>query len=130
MAVWIYAIDHNIPIEREPCSFTYIFNNKEHLYYPDFRYNGELIEIKGDMFFDKNDNIIDPYKRDNSQLIEKYKCMLNHNVIIWRRNQVYDKIKYVKQTYGKKFFHEHIYDGVNELRHIPSFILQGKNIKS
>jgi hypothetical protein len=48
LAYLIYCLDHNIKIERNKKSFKYIdSSNKERKFYPDFRVNGKLTEIKG-----------------------------------------------------------------------------------
>lgn len=49
LAYYIYCIDHNIRIERNQQCFDY-FNPDSitwHKFYPDFRVNGKLVEIKG-----------------------------------------------------------------------------------
>ncbi len=53
LALWIYAKDHNEEIERESCCFEYEFENKRHHYFPDFKYKGELLELKGDYLIDQ-----------------------------------------------------------------------------
>lgn len=47
MAFLIYSLDNNIPITRCHKSFKYIYNNKEHVYYPDFEIKNQIFEIKG-----------------------------------------------------------------------------------
>lgn len=80
--LWIYAKDNGIPIEREPQKFSYIYNGDEHFYFPDFKYNGKLIEIKGEHFIE-DDMLINPYDRNQDALYEaKYKCMVDNGVII------------------------------------------------
>lgn len=43
----IYCLDNGFCVERNTKGYKYMFNNKEHIYYPDFRVNGKLVEIKG-----------------------------------------------------------------------------------
>ena len=44
----IYNLDHNIKFDRCNLVYKYSYNNKEHLYYPDFILeDGSLVEIKG-----------------------------------------------------------------------------------
>lgn len=43
----IWCIDQNIPIKRANQKFEYFFENKKHLYTPDFIVDNKLIEIKG-----------------------------------------------------------------------------------
>ena len=47
ISVYIYAKNNNIDIERCPTTLEYYYNNKKCSTYPDFRYDGKLIEIKG-----------------------------------------------------------------------------------
>ena len=84
LAIWIYAEDHNEAIEREPCSFTYVFNGIEHTYFPDFRYNGKLIEIKGSQFFDESGKMVNPFNNSGNDLMEaKHLCGLKNGVEFW-----------------------------------------------
>lgn len=43
----IYCEDHNIDVKRNHKYLTYIFENREYKYYPDFIINEQLYEIKG-----------------------------------------------------------------------------------
>jgi hypothetical protein len=47
LAYLIYCLDHGKQIERNSKGFPYTFNGKEHRYFPDFRVDGKLVEIKG-----------------------------------------------------------------------------------
>lgn len=49
----IYCLEHNIDIKRNKKRFSYIYENKQYNYYPDFIVNNEYIEIKG--FMNKKD---------------------------------------------------------------------------
>lgn len=46
LAFLIYCLDHNINITRNLDGFPYIYNGKNHTYYPDFKINDSYIEIK------------------------------------------------------------------------------------
>lgn len=65
--------------------------NKEHYYFPDFKINDELIEIKGDHFFDKNGNFRCPFNILNENIQNEYKakyqCMLDNNIKILRKKK-------------------------------------------
>lgn len=92
-----YLIEKNI-------SYTYQANttfkwfdidNKEHTYIPDFSIinegKEEFIEIKGDHFFDKDNNFINPYDKSekgyaNAKL--KYECMINAGVKIYTSKEL------------------------------------------
>ena len=48
LAYIVYNIDHNIHFERCKLKYEYMYNNKLHLYHPDFILSdGSLVEIKG-----------------------------------------------------------------------------------
>lgn len=115
LAIWIYAKDHNIPIEREPIKLSFNFDGKEKHVIPDFRYNGKLIEIKGDHYYDKNhDTVKYPYKfkETNVPLNEheinirkrllkaKFECYNENDVAIWDKNECKPFLDYVNSTYG------------------------------
>lgn len=80
----------NIIIKPEPIKYIDSYNI-EHLYFPDFKINNKLYEIKGKHFFNKNNEYQTPWKQGlneneinkrNSRDEAKYKCMLDNNVII------------------------------------------------
>ena len=70
LAVYKYAKQHNEPIVRCPCCFTFEFENKQYTYIPDFLYNGKLIEIKGDHFFKKDGTMCNPFDHSQDALYE------------------------------------------------------------
>lgn len=96
LAVWIYAKDHDIAIERVPMKIEYTFKGKTHYYFPDFMYNGKLIEIKSDYLYRQmlNKNTI-----GNAKL----KCMRVNNVEIWTFRKYRFAINYCINKYGRKF---------------------------
>lgn len=104
LALWIYAKDHNEDIERTPCKYAYYYNGKQHFYYPDFRYRGKIIEIKGDYFFDDDGKMHSPFaKEEDGVFLAKQNCMFENNVIVWTKEQISFAIDYVAETYGKDF---------------------------
>lgn len=107
LAYYIWLIDHNIEFEYQPEGIKYQFNNKDHYYYPDFKVNNELVEIKGDHFFDKTGNFRCPFNITDQYLQEQYKakyqCMLDNNVKIMKYNEVRTIMYYIDKTYGKKY---------------------------
>ena len=73
--------------------FTYDYNGKYHYYFPDFKVNGQLIELKGHHFFNKSVDYIDynddsihminPYNRKYDGIADaKFQCMKQNNVKI------------------------------------------------
>ena len=54
--VYEYCKMQNIDIEYQPnISFQYFYNNKKHVYHPDFLINGQVYEVKGEQFFRFNE---------------------------------------------------------------------------
>ena len=102
LAYYIYLTDNNISFIYHPnISFKYYYNNKEHLYFPDFSINNEFIDIKGDQFFDKdilNDNI---YNIERSKA--RNKCIEDNNIKLIRRNDIKPIIKYITDKYGSTY---------------------------
>jgi len=70
-------------------------NNKIHYYFPDFKIwiddKIQLIEIKGDYFFDDNKILINPYDSSEEAQINarlKYDCMIKNNIQILTSNEL------------------------------------------
>lgn len=114
VAYYIWLSDNNITFTYQPdLSFEYIFDDKRCKYFPDFKVEDEIIEIKGDQFF-KEDGIMfcpfrkkswsdDEYEKMCRKYEAKHQCMLNNNVKILRKNDYQTYIDYVNDKYGKKF---------------------------
>lgn len=78
--------------------FEYEYNNKKYKYYPDFLVNNELYEIKGDHFFDENNNYINPFNKEkNNKAFAKYQCIIKNNVKFLK----YKDIAFILNKYGK-----------------------------
>lgn len=91
LAVWIYFTDNNIKIEREPIKLPYKDNKHNlHYYFPDFRIYGQLIEVKAN------------WRLQRLFGTNKYKCMLNNNVIIWSDDLIQPFLEYCKNKYKSK----------------------------
>ena len=85
LAVWVYHLDHNIPIKRHPIKLQYIADGKRHYYFPDFEIDGQLVEIKGDQFFNEDGTMCNPFDHTQDDLYKsKHRCMLQHKVSIWK----------------------------------------------
>lgn len=105
IAYYIWLSDNHIEFEYQPSiTFTYYFQGKAHTYHPDFKVGEQLIEIKGDQYFDENGNMICPYNRKNDNLYQlKYKCMIKHNIIIFRKKDIQQYLEYIETKYGKNY---------------------------
>ena len=119
LAVWIYCIDHNIPIVREPCAFEYE-DSRGNIknYTPDFSINGKLVEIKGNHYFKENGTMRSPYTRlhrDSKELTyeekeymddlyeRKRQCGLEHGVEFWKESDCKKYLSYITEMYGYRY---------------------------
>lgn len=98
LAVYIYCVDHNIHIEREPVSFKYT-NSKgtDSYYFPDFIINDEIVEIKGDQFLDENNTLKDK---------AKLKCMNDNDVKLLRYTDIKYAIDYCIDKYNSNAWYK------------------------
>ena len=103
LAVWIWAKDTAQNIIREPVALQYKYNGKEYNYYPDFKINDKLIEVKGEQFFENN-NLINPYDRSLDGLCKaKQLCAQQNNVTFWRFKDLKPILNFVNEKYGKGY---------------------------
>lgn len=71
-------LQNNNKLLREPASFNYDVNGEEHVYIPDFKdvSKNVFVEIKGDMFFNKNGDYGTPWKKGlTEEQLEKRKLV-------------------------------------------------------
>ena len=94
LAYLVYHLDHNLYIERCKEKRQYVWNNKQHTYYPDFITNDGIIEIKG-------------YSTDQWKSKEEQ----NSDVKVLYKNEIKPYLDYVTNTYGTDFIK--LYDGYN-----------------
>ena len=103
LVLYVYAVEHKEPIKRNPCKINYTYKGEDHLYYPDFEYNGRLIEVKGGQFF-KEGKMINPFDSSLNGLCEaKHQCMIENNVEIWGQKEIKFFKDWVEKTKGKDF---------------------------
>lgn len=101
LCFWIYATENGHNIIKEPKSFPYTYNGETHYYFPDYCYDGELVEIKGKHFL-KNGTLVNPYDKEQDGLYSaKYKCMIDNGVKIL--TDVSFAIEYVRDKYTKDY---------------------------
>lgn len=91
LAYLIYNLEHGITISRNKESFEYSYENKSHLYFPDFKLNDTTyVEIKG--YATKKD-------------IEKWKAFPdNYDLIIINHEKIKIYLDYVISKYGEDFY--------------------------
>lgn len=84
LALFLYAEANNENITRLPIEFSYIVAGKTYRYYPDFEYQGRLIELKGNQFLAADGTWHNPYDHSfDSRMQAKRQCALQHGVEIW-----------------------------------------------
>lgn len=93
LAFVVYNIEHEIIFERNKEGFEYFYENKKHLYYPDFIVDNKYYEIKG---YDRKQDTI------------KY-LSISKPLIILHKNELREIISYVENKYGKNYIE--IYEG-------------------
>ena len=101
--VYDFLTDNNIQFEYQVEPIEYEYDGKTHKYFPDFRVNGKIYEIKGDNFFRINESTgkeemfcpyRDPdwsdeqYRWECSKYEAKHQCMIANNVTILRQSQI------------------------------------------
>ena len=94
LAYLVYHLDHNLYIERCKEKRQYVWNNKQHTYYPDFITDDGIIEIKG-------------YSTDQWKSKEEQ----NPDVKVLYKDDMKLYLDYVINTYGTDFIK--LYDGYN-----------------
>lgn len=94
LAYLVYYLDHNLYIERCKEKRQYVWNNKEHTYYPDFITDDGIIEIKG-------------YSTDQWKSKEEQ----NTDIKVLYKDDMKLYLDYVINTYGTDFIK--LYDGYN-----------------
>lgn len=91
LAYLLYHLDKGIKIQRNSDSFTYVFENVTHLYFPDFLLaDGTYVEIKN------------YYSEQVVAKIEQFPQDLKLQVI--DRKAIQPFLKYAEDTYGKAFW--------------------------
>lgn len=100
--VYDFLVEHGIPFDYQIEPIPYEYDGVMHCYFPDFRVNGRIYEVKGDHFFRMNEStgqeeMFCPFRYDWSdeyyewkcgQYEAKHQCMLRNNVVILRESDI------------------------------------------
>ena len=106
--LWIYALNNNISIKHLPCRFEYYYNDSIHYYFPDFEYDGNLIDIKGPQFISEDGGLKTLYNTDDPERIKaKWQCMLDHNVKLFTLEELKPIMTWVDNKYGKDYIKQY-----------------------
>lgn len=105
LAYWIYCKDNGFNISRESLELRYIDeNNIERSYYPDFKVNDQLVEIKGNQFIDEFGNLTTFKGKTLKKILKnKQKCMSENNVKLILNDDIKPYLNYVNTTYGNQY---------------------------
>ena len=106
LAYFIWLTNNHVNFTYQPSiTFEYEYEGKMHCYIPDFLVEGQLVEIKGDQFFNEDGTMCNPYDRSQDALYEaKHQCMLKNDVKILRHGDYMKYIQHVEDKYGKHWF--------------------------
>lgn len=77
---YYWCKENGFDIIKNPTPIEYYIEGVRHLYYPDFIVNGQYVEIKGEHLIDNDGYLLN--FTDGVRLVEKTKCLLEHNVKI------------------------------------------------
>ena len=97
LAFVIYCLEHDIKIERNKKYFEYIYDGKKYKYFPDFRVNGVLTEIKN----------------FRSELTDIKLKSVDEKIDIIYKDTIKPYLEYVKNKYGKDFLN--LYNNGNSI---------------
>lgn len=105
LAYYIWLTDHNIQFKYQPDVDIQLYDNngnKIGKYYPDFLLieSNQYVEIKGDQFFDKDGNPVNPYNHKSWK--EKYDWIMSHNVLLLRTKDYKNFLDYCCQKFQCK----------------------------
>lgn len=87
--------------ETKKINLYYKWNGKLKSYYVDFIVDGQYVEIKNDLLYER---LLIPNTKDN----EKYKLMIKNNVIILKYKEILPFLKYINEKYGKNYLKQFI----------------------
>lgn len=109
IAYYIWLTDNKISFEYHPSikktNLYYEWNGKRKSYYVDFIVEGQYVEIKNDLLYEK---LLIPNTKNN----EKYKLMIKNNVIILKYKEILPILKYIDEKYGKNYLKQFITSNV------------------
>lgn len=103
LCFYLYHLKNNIAIVREPIELSFEFEDKIIHYYPDFKVNNQLIEIKGDQFLTEDRSWCNPFDHSLDALFKaKYECAIKNNVKILYSKDYQKYIDWFEQQGYKK----------------------------
>lgn len=106
LAFYVFHLFQEHDIHRNhDVFFEYDFEEKTHVYYPDFELDGVLYEIKGSQFLKEDGSWQNPYDHSMDNLYEaKHQCALKNGVHIVYEYQRF--VDFIEKNYGKDYLEE------------------------
>lgn len=106
LCVYLYCLDNNINVERHPCSLSYFDGQIMHKYFPDFRIDNELVEIKGEQFLAEDGAWCCPFDHELDYIAKaKYECAIANSVKILYTKDYQQYVDWFKMSgYDKEDF--------------------------
>lgn len=104
LSMYMHLKENNIDFEYQPdIYFEYEARNRVRRYYPDFRIENIYYEIKGEQFYDKeNDTFINPYNEEENDIYNaKHECLVKNNIKILFYEDIKDIIEKYKTECAK-----------------------------
>ena len=115
LAYYICQKQNNSEIIREPIKLKFDCEGVERGYIPDFKVNGEYVEIKGGQFIDSDNIPKNPYK-DNDPLFDaKLEFIMNNDIELISDKEIKPYIKYVKDNFGSDYLNKYRKSNPNNL---------------
>lgn len=99
-------------VKRSTKKLPYFVGEKMHYYYPDFEVNGDLWEVKGDQFFDKEGNLINPFSKsieEQEKNLAKQNCMIQNHVNLVKGSDIKIFKAELDNVFLEKFLQENAY---------------------
>lgn len=116
IALYMWLKDYGLEFEYQPKHpLQYKFEGHVYNYFVDFYVKDidQLIEIKGDQFFNENGVLFCPFRKKswtdeqyakiNRRYAMKHQCMIQNNVAIMKFKDYSFFLDYVSKTYGKDY---------------------------
>lgn len=101
---YIWAVDNGHKIERCTQTYSYEVDESTHYYIPDFVVDGELVEIKGEHFFNDKGELINPFTDDESiQRVFKAKGKLMESLRVNVIRNIDSMKEFVYSKYGSNY---------------------------
>jgi hypothetical protein len=107
LAFLVWALEHDLPVQRCTEKFPYVFEGKTRTYLPDFKINDIFVEIKG----------------YHSSQTEAKTSQFPGRLIVLYESDLQHVFSYVESKYGKNF--DSLYEGNPHNKRLKSCVLCG-----